>query len=622
MLLSNSRIEKDNKIRFYEQDILLDDYVYSGNLQVTMDVDYLNPGIGIALVSNEGLSLEEDGETYLFRIGHSDYSIMRRLGDRIEGLENGPVMNIKPFKENLKLKIKKINSIVYFYANDALISKRYLPTNLNSFIVGYYSSAGNVINSISIASEIPDGWVVNMNNTDGGYVKFAPNMFSTTNCADKAEIEQVKISLKANTAKNPCYYLNYVAEGETNDFKAYIFKSNDIRYSDEEKNILDKDGYFVLKDDCEVNLKFVGTKGVIENIQITNSADDFYVGTDYNMAEIKESFIKIKTKELTKIEWVGTIFGAPEYDYNNPDVEKFGIVRDNDKIYYPKMLGVYVGKEYEYNYILEINKNQPMDILTTKYKNEIHQFELNVLDFVNIFENVDGIITKLLLYKEDGTVINVLIEDTKKQYVPAAIKSPIIVTTETEEPLDLSTSYRAIQSENGLEYIFTNTEREIFSPANRIKLTNMPSSKLDTIVVYGILNHSETYPGKILWAQDESIKDISLYTDDYEIIRESSLYTVNKDTGLIVITDMDDDYIKSKYKEIVVDYLKKDSYAINYRHELNSYEVDISTTQNTKIYYDGIASKAENGLVNVEEYKLLNTTFRNNSYIVLREGDR
>ena len=150
---------------------------------------------------------------------------------------------------------------------------------------------------------MPEGWVVNMNNTNGGYVKFSPSSFTVTNCLDKAEIEQVRIKLKANTPSNPYYYLKYSKEliDECNDFNAYIFKSDDIRYVDEDKNILDKYNRFVLKDDCEVSLKFVGTIGKIKDIQISDKRDDFYVSTDYEMTEIKESFIKIKTNDLVKI---------------------------------------------------------------------------------------------------------------------------------------------------------------------------------------------------------------------------------------------------------------------------------------------------------------------------------
>lgn len=611
MLLSNSRIEKYKNIRFYEQDILLDDHIYSGNIQVTIDVDYFNSGIGIALVSNEGLSLREDGETYLFRIGHSDYSIIRRTGSKTDVIESGAVADIKPFKSNLKLTIRKINNRVYFYANNALLSTKFLPSSLDTYSLGFYSNAGNVIHSIAVASALPDGWIVNMNNTNGGYITFARSSFSLTHCLDRAEVEQVKISLKTNTNKNPYYYLKYEVD-EDSDIKAYVFHSDDNRYIDTDKNILDKHNRFVIKQDREINIKFVGTKGTVKNIQITNSKDDFYVGTDYNSTEALQSYILIKTSELKKIEWSGTIHSTPDYNLDDPSMERFGIVRDSKKVYYPQQCNVDIGQKYDYE--IDLISNNGKGIL---YKKGGVDFTTNleINDSVIIFENMDAVINKLILYKKDGTVINIILENTKKQYVPGAIKSPIIVVDDMNEPLDLSASYRIVNS----TYVFTNIEREVFEPSNRLRLNSKVSNKLDAIVVYGIPNKANTYPDKIFYSKDVNARDISSYCDSYELLKESDLYNINKDTGEIIISDQNDAYISNKYKEIVVDYLKRDSYAINYLYEMDSYEVDISTSSNTKMYYDGASS--DNSFSNIQEYKLFNRlTLDNDSYIVMKGG--
>lgn len=611
MLLSNSRIEKYKNIRFYEQDILLDDHIYSGNIQVTIDVDYFNSGIGIALVSNEGLSLREDGETYLFRIGHSDYSIIRRTGSKTDVIESGAVADIKPFKSNLKLTIRKINNRVYFYANNALLSTKFLPSSLDTYSLGFYSNAGNVIHSIAVASALPDGWIVNMNNTNGGYITFARSSFSLTHCLDRAEVEQVKIPLKTNTDKNPYYYLKYEVD-EDSDIKAYVFHSDDNRYIDTDKNILDKHNRFVIKQDREINIKFVGTKGTVKNIQITNSKDDFYVGTDYNSTEALQSYILIKTSELKKIEWSGTIHSTPDYNLDDPSMERFGIVRDSKKVYYPQQCNVDIGQKYDYE--IDLISNNGKGIL---YKKGGVDFTTNleINDSVIIFENMDAVINKLILYKKDGTVVNIILENTKKQYVPGAIKSPIIVVDDMNEPLDLSASYRIVNS----TYVFTNIEREVFEPSNRLRLNSKVSNKLDAIVVYGIPNTANTYPDKIFYSKDANARDISSYCDSYELLKESDLYNINKDTGEIIISDQNDAYISNKYKEIVVDYLKRDSYAINYLYEMDSYEVDISTSSNTKMYYDGASS--DNSFSNIQEYKLFNRlTLDNDSYIVMKGG--
>lgn len=614
MLLSNSRIDKNSDILFYEQDMLLDNQVYSGNVQVTINLDYINPGIGIALISNEGVSLENDGETYLFRLGHSEYSIIRRFGIKNTVLESGPVVNVKPFKENLKLTLKKINSTVYFYVNDKLITKKYISTDLSTYTIGYYSNAGNIIKSISIASEIPEGWIVNMKNTNGGYIEFDTNKFKVSDCLDFAEVEQVRISLKQNEP-DKYYYLKFDKENvnDMNDFKAYVFLSDDNRYNDEEKNILDADGKFSLKDDAEVNVKFVGTKGVIKNVQITNSPNDFYIETSYDSTEIKGSYIAIKTKELDRIEWSGIIYNTPEFKLEDPNNEKFGIIQDENKIYYPQFYNINTGEHYNYNIYL---KNAESDTLTVSSSSGTQTIDVNIVDTVIIFKNMDAIIDKLLLYKKDGTIVNPLLQDTYKEYVPGSITSPIIVTSITGSPLDLSAAYRVINTNDRDEYVFTNIEREVFEPANKIKLTKIPSEKTDTIVVYGVHKNSDIYENKILYSKSVNSREINSYCDSYDLLTEEQLYNIDRDLGYITIVDATEIDIKTKYKKIVVDYLKRDSYAINFNHILDSYEVDISCSQNTNIYYDGITAQSD--LYSTNRYKPLNTTLKNNNYIVLK----
>lgn len=620
MLLSNSRIEKSDKILFYEQDILLDDHVYSGDIEVTVSLDYVTPGIGIALVSGEGVSLSEDGDTYLFRIGHSDYSIIKRSGSKTEVLENGSVVDVKPFQKNLVLKLKFVNNRAFFYVNNEFVTKRYLPTELNSFVLGYYSNAGNIINTISISSEVPEGWVVNMKHTSGGYIKFGSDKFTITNCADKAEVEQVRISLPENTESNKYYYLKYETEdvNGAHDIVPYVFQSDDNRYSNKEKNLLDKYNRFRLKRDSEVSIKFVGTVGTIKNIQVTESQDDFYVGTDYQITDIRESLIKIKTEQLEKIEFSGIIYGTPPMNLEDEECEKFGIVRDSLRVFYPQQHKIKIGQEYHYDYVVNIGSSLSGSKLIATRNDEVTTVELTIVDSLTIFENMDGIVDKLILYKKDGTTINVIEQKTKKQYVPATIKSPIIVTAENGEPLDLSSSYRIYKNGESVTYKFTNTEREIFEPANRISVEKPISSKLDTVVVYGVLHESDLYPENILFSKGENMKEIDGYCDAYEIIRESELYRVDKDSGILVLTEEDDHAIQSKYQKLVVDYLKNDSYAVNYKHELGSYEVDISTRGTTNVFYDGISSNSENGVININNYKLLNTAIKNNSYVVLR----
>ena len=54
MINPTARVEIDNGIKFYEQDVLYDDYIYKGDTDITVTVDYANPGFGIALLVSAG----------------------------------------------------------------------------------------------------------------------------------------------------------------------------------------------------------------------------------------------------------------------------------------------------------------------------------------------------------------------------------------------------------------------------------------------------------------------------------------------------------------------------------------------------------------------------------------
>lgn len=613
MFLSNSRIEKNEKIIFYEQDILLDDHIYTGNVHITMTVDYITPGIGIALVSSEGLSLSDDGETYLFRVGHSDYSVTHRVGDKIDTLESGPVINIRPFKKDFKIEIKKINNRVSFYVDEKLLYRKYMPTDLHKYMIGCYSSAGNIINSINVESEIPNGWVINMNNTQGGYINFERNKFILQGCSDKGEVEQVRIPLKANTFSNPKYYLKFEKEDVdgANDIVAYVFNSDDTRIHDKEKNILHSDNSFVIQHDRDVTLKFVGTVGAINSVMITDSYDDFYVGTDYDGLDTKESFIKVKVSEIEKIEFSGILYNIPTTTAADVNQERYGIIKDDKKFYTIDQLRVNMNQYYDYT--ITVNHGAGNSKLSIKRDNLSDSFDIDISNDVYIFYNVGAKIDKLVLHTTSGKIIDTMIEKTKTQYIPASINGPIVITGETGIPLDLSSSYRIINDNGKTIYEFTNEEREVFDSNNKIKLKNRASKDIGSITVYCIKNNSDIHPENLYISRGKNIKDISDYANSYVVLEEDELYSVDKITGIITLFDNDEHL---KYKQFVVDYMKEDSYCINYKHDMGSYEVDISTNQSTKAHYDGIVD--ENNFANVDRYKLLNSSIRNNSYIVIK----
>ena len=76
MLQNNARIENLKGIMFYEQDMLYDNHTYSGDIQIVVQVDYVSPGFGFALLNNEGLVLNEQKEVFLFKTGYRESAVI------------------------------------------------------------------------------------------------------------------------------------------------------------------------------------------------------------------------------------------------------------------------------------------------------------------------------------------------------------------------------------------------------------------------------------------------------------------------------------------------------------------------------------------------------------------
>ena len=107
-------------------------------------------------------------------------------------------------------------------------------------------------------------------------------------------------------------------------------------------------------------------------------------------------------------------------------------------------------------------------------------------------------------------------------------------------------------------------------------------------------------------------------TDRYDILFESDLLHVDKTKNLIYLTQ---DQIE-KYQLIVVDYLKDNSYCINYRYDKHVYEVDISSLQsdNKMVYDTKVLLGGDKEVTQTREHKITNINGNTNGYIVIRKG--
>ena len=607
MLQSNSRIELENGIRFYEQDIIYDDYIYSGSCRIEIDIDYYNNGFGIIFINpNNNILLSKETSALMFRLNHKSLEVIYKEGSLQKILGTYSSAYAKTCTDNLKLILKKEKNVYSMSIGGQVVCKINSDYDFDDYYIGYYSNKDNTINNINIAASIPYGWIVNMNQTNGGYIDFHRDGFELTQCKGPAEIEQIEIALNRGD-----YYLKY--ESIDTDIKPYIMLSDDDRTDDDKKNILKSDGSFNMKANGKVSLKFKGTKGRINKIAITTSKYNDYVRTspDFeNVRIIDDSYIKMDLKEIKKFEFKGSVNNVPGSIHNDP--KDYSIIKDNVKSYGLYDLDIATNLFYQYRY-----ENKKLSVYFLNNDAEPYkEFDI-VGNYLYLFNNINGKITDFIITDHNDVLTNVTIENTIKQYVPAVIKSPIIVLDEDELPLDLSSSYRYYYKNDKKYYWFTNVEREYFKPAYSLFLENKPIDIDGSIIIYGIKHNSKWELDRLLEVEAEGFDSLNACADSYDIIFEEELRYLNKETGEIRLEYIDE------YQYIVVDYLKDKSYCLNYRYHLHSYEVDISIKPDEKVSmkYDNIG-KIVSRVKFINEVQWVNTKISPtlNGYITIGGG--
>ena len=598
MIQYNSRITINNGIKFYEQDIVYDDYLYSDNIDITLTLDYANPGFGVALINNESNSVI-NCNAIMFKLGNGVFEIIEKNNNNhMNILFSTSASPAKPYISDLLFKISKRNNTYSFIIGNLEFKNISLPIEINNYILGYYSNKDNVIKSINIASSIPYDWNVNMSNTGGGYINFKRDGFELSNCKSKAEIEQLNISLERGT-----YYLKY-NKSDDSDIVPYILISQDERLSDDEKNILNRNNKFTLQQPINVSLKFTGTVGSITNICITTESDNEYIRTNIENGSHKEilgSNIKFLLSDIKYFEFYGTVDNAPSIDHYSP--VDYSIIEIGGQTY--GLYDLMISENVEYKYIYDSGAISVYD------QNNIKRWTrtINFSNYISVFNNVNGYIHDIKIIDNNDNEHYIGIHSEITKYVPGLIKSPIIVLDkdrddENARPLDLSSSYRVIDKVNGPYYYFTNVEREYFKAKRRIVLESLPLQERGSIKIYLIGKDAKFNLDKILHIPDMG-KDVIMDTIDacvdgqYLVISENEYnefgVVVYRETGEIIFnTDL------SKYSYIIVDYMKKDSYAINFDYERQSYSIDISTSnKSVSIIYDNIET-------NVGAYEYIN----------------
>lgn len=610
MLQKNCRIEKLNGYKFYEKDILHDDYVFTHDIQVTVNVTYITPGFGIALIDTGSYSIKDKPDAYLFKIGYREASIYFSSSKGLTLIKQVSCPEIILVKEKTNFILKKSGKKISVYLDDDLILEEYINKSLDKYNIGYYSNVGNIINHIGIAANIPNDWVVNMKNTNGGYIRFVDDAFELVDCVNNAEVEQCNILLKPGT-----YYINnkLTPIDDKCDIKYYVFKSDDDRYFDERKNLLTNDS-FTLYQDTSVDFKIVGTNGRISDVIISTDKDADYIPTNLDSVNFDGSYIDILIGEFEKITWKGIVYKTPYSKITIDNPIKYGLILDNSVAITPEFANILLDKEYDY----EFNVKTFIFYIKDNDKIIFSQRLINITNKITIFKNLSAIIKQLTFYKKNNEVIDVVTQDEEIKAVNANVTSPIIVVDEYNLPLDLSSSYRLCKYKDYEKYIFTNWEREYFTPSKTLKLSKTVIDQQDVIFVYGIRKNAKFDLSNIYDVEEDKINSIDLLTKDYDFIKESDLLLFDKKKSIIYLKDSQ----INKYDMFIVDYLKNDSYCLNYNYLKYIYEINISSKNKTKVLYDSFTTISDDKeYTQTNNYKVTNLNGNINGYIVLGQGD-
>lgn len=167
MLQPNSRVTLTNKgIQFYEQDILFDDYIYTGDFNIALTLEYNFPGFSIGLTNSESSNLQDKEEIILFKLGQGYVEVIFSNKDSQKTLATFPsgFSTVNMFN-NLIYCLEKRGSnftlILKGEKDGKLESEKVCtfksPIEFETYNVIYYSNKDNIIKNINIASSIPYG---------------------------------------------------------------------------------------------------------------------------------------------------------------------------------------------------------------------------------------------------------------------------------------------------------------------------------------------------------------------------------------------------------------------------------------------------------------------------------
>ena len=701
MFDKNGRVERVKEgLRFYEQDVVMCSYIFSEK-RVVVDtvIDYITPGFGL-VISEVSKSKVDEAVTYLAKVGVDSFKLYRRQVKSVPECLHTESCSLSPDGSHCRLRFvirhKKVSVEIQSGGSYVKLGEYAFKDSLDSYRIGIYSSAGNIVESMTFLTDMPDNWMASVANTFGGRISFRLDGFSFENCLKPAEIEQDKISLRPGK-----YYLRYDKSdiNGMNDIKCYVFKSEsdlegDDGLEDDKKQLITDDGIITLKESMEVSVKFRGTNGSISKIYLTDLAGGSYIRTYKELESHMGSVVTAALDGVSAVEWTGIITAVPQW--NDMTLAcPYSIASLNGTPLSKEAAGIELGVRYSYIYNVATDKLSIKEGVNVRSTVKLPG-KGNVL---TIFQGVSGVITSLTLKAKNNQTVDALLSQSTKIYVPQTIKSPIIVMSDEHGPYDLSSSFKEIviphkkvevfgkrrpleleerivtsihaphvygipegkrfdqtghtikevcpkavlisggcysfrknmlsldektrerfshiaveyDSIKDYYYLFTNTEREVFSGEEiELKLGMAPRKSNNSVTLYGIMHDADTEDGMFFRVPNKGmLKSIDLYANKYETVPHS-LYDVHYDSSSLKL----DKELRGKYKQFIVEYEKKDSYCVNLLSELGEYEVSfMSGDDSPYVIYD----QHEDGSIS----SYINTDIQSskNKYIVLRRRE-
>ena len=635
MIQPNGRIEQIDGMHFYEQDIVMLEYIYENSIKAIINLDYRYPGFGVVLATPaNNQSAAFTNFAYLFRVGDGEWTIDSLWLDKQKRVAQGTTPLYSDYKKQnnfvLTFKYDKVQDLAEWYidvvdkqtgvSNTVRIMSYQMKEKIEEFRVGFYSNKNNTIKGASIYDERPQFWFTNIKNSNGGRISFKRNQIMFENTDEDLEVEEQLILLKKGT-----YYFDYTAElAENGHVEAYVIPSEykmlqiDPSKKDLIKHNIVKDNNVIeIEEDMEVNVLISGKNATVKNITIKDNPYQTYVSTGESTKPREGSEIVFHADKLKKIKAHFYLEFVPSHDLD--ELLPYYIYKHDDVEY--DILTLNIQENHKYSIVFE------KDTETNIWKISIYEDYSDTLIYENVFGqpndnlirffyNVCGYVDELIITDIEGNDNNIILERIYREYVSSKIESPILVTDTKESPYDLSASYR-YDSKTG-KYRFTNWEREFFEPSKKLILEKPVIEEPGGLIVYGIKDDFDDSKEEIDFDKMYDVPSLSMINNITPAVGNrfdeisSSLITVSNSRVLY----LDISVMDKKYKYLIIDYMKNKSYCINQVDNGTMYKVEISTDEEDfKMMYD----MAESG--QIKHYKILDNTPETGRYLTLEKEE-